>query len=123
VPVRPVLPARASPVAVAVRTTKQAPAFASGRLTAVHAIQAQRDKSRVRAIEAGPRQAAQAYGREVRSLKHAKMAASTRLTRQNPASPQADLGTGRLRYTGAFTSSPFYAPFQKSWNSRRSFGA
>jgi len=120
--VRPVLPPPANRVAVAA-VSKPAPIYSDGRLTAARAIQAQRDKSRVRAVEAGPKQAAKAYGREMRTLHNAKVAAGVRMTRQNPASPQADQLTGRLRYTGAFSSSPFAAPFQKSYNARRSFGA
>jgi hypothetical protein len=122
IPVRPVLPVAASPVA-GNAVSKVAPVFGAQRLTAMRAVQAQRDKSRARAVEAGPREGLRAFGREVRAGKIAKQAATVRMTRQNPASPQADLNTGRLRYTGAFSSSPFKAPFQKSYNARRSFGA
>jgi len=122
VPVRPVLPAKASPIA-SVAVAKTAPVFSAGRLTQTRAVQSQRDKSRARSVEAGPKEAQRAFGREVRAAKVAKVAAGQRMTRQNPASTQADLNTGRLRYTGAFSSSPFRAPFQKSYNSRRSFGA
>lgn len=122
IPVRPVLPAPASSVAGVV-TSKVAPVFGAQRLTAIRAVQQQRDKGRARAVEAGPKEALRAFGREVRAAKVAKVAAGVRMTRQNPASPQADLNTGRLRYSGAFTASPFRAPFQKSYNARRSYGA
>jgi hypothetical protein len=122
VPIRPVMPPPpGSPAALAV--SKLPAALAPGRLTAVRAIQAQRDKGRARAVEAGPLEARRAWGREIRSAKNASVAASTILTRRNPASPQADLTTGRKRYSSAFSSSRFSAPFQKSNNSRRAYGA
>lgn len=121
IPIKPVLP---PPKMTGVPTaSKVAPALAPSRLTAVRAVQAQRDKGRVRAKEAGRKEEARMIGRERRAVKNAGMAIQTRLTRQNPASPQADLVTGRLRYSGAFSSTAFKAPFQKSYNSRRSYGA
>lgn len=122
VPVRPVLPAPRSRVSAAY-VSKVAPAFGPARLTAIRAVQAQRDKGRVRAAEASRKEGARSLAREARTIKHAMIGSSMRMTRLNPPSPQADLLTGRLRYSGAFTSSPFSAPFQKSYNARRSFGA
>lgn len=122
VPIRPVLPAPAgSPSAVA--AAKAWPSRAPGRLTAVRAVQAQRDKGRARAIEAGPTTARRALGREIGAAKKARLAQTTELVRKNPTSPMADLNQGRLRYSGAFSSSAFRAPFQSSYNARRSFGA
>lgn len=74
VPVRPVLPPPSS-VPSAVKAARTPPAFAAGRLTAVRAIEAQRDKGRARAVEAGPVEAARSFGRQVRSNVNAKKAA------------------------------------------------
>lgn len=122
VPVRPVLPAPAAGGASPL-VAQSAPIHSPGRLTAIRAIQAQRDKARASQVQASPLEARRAVASEVRSSKIARKAAGTRLTRKNPASPMADLNRGVLRYTGAFSSSPQRAPFQKSWNIRRSFGA
>lgn len=123
IPVRPVMPAPGSQIASVDRSVKTPPAFKPARMTALNVVQAGRDKGRARASMASPREAIRSVGRQVRSAKRSKIASTTTLTRQNPPVPFADLNRGRLRYSGAFSSGIFRAPFQKSWNSRRSFGA
>lgn len=119
VPVRPVLPPPARGPLVGARPPLQAPA----RLTALNVVQAQRDKARARAIQASPAQAAKAVERARTNQRIAAKAAGVRLIRQNPPSPLGDLRTGMMRYSGAFSAQPFFAPFQRSNNARRAFGA
>ncbi len=113
------------PPGSALRTAagKLPPSLSSGRLTAQRAVQAQRDKGRVRAVEAGPATARRAWGREIGAARKAAVASRNEITKKNPTSVMADLNQGRLRYSGAFSSAPSSAPFQKSYNNRRQFGA
>jgi hypothetical protein len=100
-----------------------APLFAGGRMTAAGAIQSSRRMDQALAKRVGPMARQRVDAVQLKGASNAAKAGTVRALTINPPEPTIDRATGRKLDTRAFSRTSFRAPFQKSYNLRRSVGA